>query len=172
MNKKTLHPTIALAIQSMCDQYSDCVMEILDIVAMKALEHEVDKAALYLSSLISDITSKTLEVKNREISQRYTGQEFTLLGLEILTGNRQTETAKMARMSLTVADCAAFVGQNPFDSRLYCKDAKNGPRIAKNVREVYEYLRDGGDVERLISGFPERKLFVEKMMAYYKEREK
>lgn len=173
MEEKELPAEIESSIIWICDKYQDCIEEIIRTTVMRCLLHDPDRTAMFFTKFSSKLMQTTLKIKNKEINDRYLGQEFTLMGLDQMFSSGKGNRSKMDRMFMTVMNVSAFLGDGKFDERFYCKaENKSALKISRLVREVYEFIRDGGNIDSLCGNKPVRKRFIEKMMEFYKEREK
>ena len=163
-----------VALNAMVTKEPEQIYPMIDYLIQVGIANNTNITAYFCADRISKLMQATIVEKSREISDRYLGQELDLLGLDFFENKGKSINSKIQRMMHTLACVQAFHRQYKFDERFYCPpDGKKHLKIAKLVREIYEYLRDGGDLDKVAwKTHTKRRAFIKEMMAYYEEHDK
>jgi len=169
-----LRDDYAHAINAMVMKHPGQLCPMIDHLIKIGIAKDTDLTAYFCADRISKLMQATIIEKSKEISDRYLGQELDLLGLDFIENKGKSVNSKTQRMMHTLACVQAFHRQYKFDERFYCPpDGKKHLKIAKLVREIYEYLRDGGDIDKVAwKTHTKRRAFIREMMEYYERMDK
>lgn len=166
--------TLEYTVNAYLKKHPKQVFPLIQNLLYKCISDYPDIAPVWLTERITDLVKASVRQKNKQLNKKRLSYELGVMGLEFLDYKGTNKDKIKTRMFQTVTVATGLVGDDAFDERLYCgKDSKSSLKIAKLVREVYEYLKDGGSVDDIVhsSMFPERREFLKKMVEYYDKRE-